>query len=362
MKWALLLLLGTLQAGCMVGTETVHGETGPEGPTGDTGPTGETGPEGPTGDTGPEGPSGETGPQGLPGEAPAVSLSLLGPPALVPWQTGYWKLVTPIEPFEENLFYVRLAIVRYGAGGPPPRAGGLGGSLLEIACSGYAYVGAGLIKAECHADGTGDPVGIGVENDGGDRVVITVGSKDYEHWYFDHGTVDYAGGKPKNLQDFKWVWVDDAVPQYPNHNQVVVDDVAGTVGIGTPYPAERLEVAGSVQATGSGARFVLASTAGGGQQYEWYNDDPSVGKMSLYNRTSDNYSLSVAANGNVGVGTTNPTTKLTVEGTVKVTGDGDVYVSDFTRGIVLRAASGFCFRVRVHDAGDLFTEQAGCPQ
>ena len=88
----------------------------------------------------------------------------------------------------------------------------------------------------------------------------------------------------------------------------------GNVGIGTTSPSEKLEVVGTVKATafvgdGSG----LTGIAGGGDGS--YDSSASSPEDAVY----------VNDNGNVGIGTTSPSEKLEVVGTVKATafvGDG----------------------------------------
>jgi hypothetical protein len=91
----------------------------------------------------------------------------------------------------------------------------------------------------------------------------------------------------------------------------------GNVGVGTTYPGEKLDVVGSIESSGGSAgmsRFVLKSTATGGQQYEWYNDfaGDGSGSLALYNRTSANTPMLISASGNVGIGTMTPTRRLDI--------------------------------------------------
>jgi len=128
----------------------------------------------------------------------------------------------------------------------------------------------------------------------------------------------FSVGGPTPSYDTLYIQAENASGS-ESFDDLVAIRASGKVGIGTTVPQERLDVAGSIQATGPGSRLVLASTVVGGQQYEWYNDDPSTGSMSLYNRTSDNYSISVAPDGNVGIGATSPKAKLDVAGGIKST-------------------------------------------
>ena len=60
-------------------------------------------------------------------------------------------------------------------------------------------------------------------------------------------------------------------------------------------------------------------------------------------------------NGNVGINTTNPTEKLDVNGNIKT--EGDIELTDSTKGIILKSPNGTRFRVRVLDDGSLTTEE-----
>lgn len=79
-----------------------------------------------------------------------------------------------------------------------------------------------------------------------------------------------------------------------------------------------------------------------------------AGEDSLRVRTAGVTRLMVHSNGNVGVGTSIPTSKLQVNG-------GDAYVSSIGSGVILRSPNGSCFRVTVSNAGALGTAAIACP-
>ncbi|WP_298512278.1 hypothetical protein [uncultured Kordia sp.] len=62
-----------------------------------------------------------------------------------------------------------------------------------------------------------------------------------------------------------------------------------------------------------------------------------------------------ANTGFVGISTTNPTSKLQVE-------DGDVYISNIYRGIILKSVDGKCFRYKPNANGSLIGIQITCPE
>lgn len=64
--------------------------------------------------------------------------------------------------------------------------------------------------------------------------------------------------------------------------------------------------------------------------------------------------ISGGAAGKVGVGTTDPKSKLHVE-------DGDVYIENIHRGIIVRSKGGKCFRLQPNESGQLTSTEINCP-
>jgi hypothetical protein len=67
-----------------------------------------------------------------------------------------------------------------------------------------------------------------------------------------------------------------------------------------------------------------------------------------------NERMRITVNGNVGIGTAAPTTKLEVK-------DGDVYVNDPTKGIILKSPNGSCWRVTIDNTGNFVRTAITCP-
>lgn len=96
----------------------------------------------------------------------------------------------------------------------------------------------------------------------------------------------------------------------------------------------------AIRAPGSGFSVLSESVKGSVRFYTTDVED------ELYER------IRIASDGNVGVGTENPESKVHVKG-------GDVYIEDFNRGVILTSPSGKHFRITVDDNGNLIrTETA----
>ena len=70
---------------------------------------------------------------------------------------------------------------------------------------------------------------------------------------------------------------------------------------------------------------------------------------------ASNERMRIEANGNIGIGTAAPKAKVEVA-------NGDVYLTDPTKGIILKSPNGNCWRVTVDNTGNLVRTQITCPQ
>ena len=123
---------------------------------------------------------------------------------------------------------------------------------------------------------------------------------------------------------------------------------AGNVGIGTTAPSTKLDVVGLFQVsdgtTGkrglissidSVSAFISPSFWGAGGTY-----------VPLHLQTSEVTRLAITTAGNVGIGTTSPSSKLQVSA-------GDVEVDTIAKGVILKSPDGTRYRVTVANGGTL---------
>ena len=108
---------------------------------------------------------------------------------------------------------------------------------------------------------------------------------------------------------------------------------------------------GQLWSTGKGL-ILRASPASSARDYNgsirFYTGWSSAGFAS-------NERMRVEANGNVGIGTNAPKAKVEVA-------NGDVYLTDPTKGIILKSPNGNCWRITVDNTGNLVRTQITCPQ
>jgi hypothetical protein len=107
---------------------------------------------------------------------------------------------------------------------------------------------------------------------------------------------------------------------------------------------------GQIWNTGVGL-ILRASPASASQDY--------LGSIRFYTgwkqaAFASNERMRIEANGNIGIGTTTPKTKLEIA-------SGDVYLNDATKGIILKSPNGNCWRVTVDNTGNLVRTQITCP-
>ena len=115
---------------------------------------------------------------------------------------------------------------------------------------------------------------------------------------------------------------------------ILLNPSGGNVGIGTTNPDTKLHVAGNVfvglQGVGTTPQLYIGESNGVGQ-YGLLDWVPSTG-LSIHTQANAISQFFIANNGNVGIGTTSPDTKLQVVGDCKFGDDNTNYASFATDG------------------------------
>lgn len=70
--------------------------------------------------------------------------------------------------------------------------------------------------------------------------------------------------------------------------------------------------------------------------------------------TPENERMVIDSNGNIGIGVTDPSTKLQIA-------DGDVYIDSINSGVIMKSPNGSCWRMTVDNSGNPVFTQIVCP-
>jgi len=106
--------------------------------------------------------------------------------------------------------------------------------------------------------------------------------------------------------------------------RMVISGSTGNVGIGTTSPSERLDVVGgNISLTSAAPYFSLKTTQTGTPDWKIYNSYNSIGDFAIVGGTSVDNKFNIQPNGNVGIGTTTPSYKLSVVGKISLNDGGN---------------------------------------
>lgn len=119
-----------------------------------------------------------------------------------------------------------------------------------------------------------------------------------------------------------------------------------TIGIGgsaRPYSLER------------NCAYIFTAQLGNSSNFEGLIIGHRLSKSPIIFAQNNNEVIRIDSSGNLGIGTNNPKTKLEVS-------DGDIYISDINKGIIMKSPNGSCWRGVLDDSGSLKFNQITCPE
>ncbi|MEM6632609.1 MAG: hypothetical protein AAF694_23255 [Bacteroidota bacterium] len=129
--------------------------------------------------------------------------------------------------------------------------------------------------------------------------------------------------------------------EYPSTN-------SSAVGLITAYGND----IDTTQITPAGRLWAIGSLSTSNQDMAIFNDLAGAIRFGV-NR--DYEAMTLNSNGFLGIGTTEPASKLQVD-------QGDVYVNGVGQGVIMRSPDGQCWRITVGNTGTLGTSSVTCPE
>lgn len=140
---------------------------------------------------------------------------------------------------------------------------------------------------------------------------------------------------------------------------------SGNAGIGTTSPSEKLHVVASgdapvlIESTGSSSTgFIKMKEATSGGAREWWfgpNMVSADGSFQLYDNTAAQNRLTVNTSGNVGIGTTSPGSRLTINGDLGIQESGiqKYHLDYYNGGFNIAESNVLDYRLFIKDGGNV---------
>jgi hypothetical protein len=336
------------------GNDGADGATGPQGPTGLTGAQGSTGPQGVQGIQGPTGANGNDGAEGATGPQGPIGLTGAQGP------TGPQGLQGVQGPTGANGNDGAAGAI--GAQGPTGPIGATGpagdaasGNTLDEA---YNQGGAGAGRTINANDGA-------VVINGDDGFLVTASPGNAGNPVEVTGTGVRMFFNPLRSA-FRAGFVNSSVWDQSNLGQNSI--AMGTAGSATGTSSVAL--GNYTQASASNSAAIGNNTSARSTSeiaLGSYNTIYTPGSTTSWNSTdrilvvgngqssaTRSDALVILKNGNSGFGTATPASKLTVA-------NGDVYITDVSKGVIMKSPDGSCFRMTVSDLGTAVFTPITCP-